>query len=280
VLKRKGVSFASDPNHSQVSSTYDNAYGYEEGGEDGHCDGPTLRASQAPPEIKKLQQVLTAYIRQMRPDYSKRVVNYLSIQRYEDHTVGIDWHNHNEDFGVDAPLFIISTGAARPFHLGLINRTRPKEPRVGERWSKMAEHGSLIAIPSDFNYTHWHAILPEKYPCGVRISVNTKCLIAPKVFSILRRHPRGAVYVGCKYGQFEGTVYGNDHRPFEGHKHPIARNEAKFRGYVNNRMQDPAFGERAIKDLRGKHLLCWCIQDGPERAPFCHARVWLEVVNR
>jgi hypothetical protein len=37
---------------------------------------------------------------------------------------------------------------------------------------------------------------------------------------------------------------------------------------------------QAIKDVRGKHLLCWCYQDSPERAPFRHARVWLEVVNK
>lgn len=45
-------------------------------------------------------------------------------------------------------------------------------------------------------------------------------------------------------------------------------------------MGNPAFRAQAIKELRGKHLLCWCIQEGPERAPFCHARVWLELVNK
>jgi len=45
-------------------------------------------------------------------------------------------------------------------------------------------------------------------------------------------------------------------------------------------MLDLAFRAQAIKDLRGKHLLCWCVQRGPERAPFCHARVWKDVVNR
>lgn len=111
---------------------------------------------------------------------------------------------------------------------------------------------------------------------GPRISINTKCLRSPRVFSIKERHPTHAIYVGCKYGQFEGTVYGNDYKPLEGHRSPIARNEAKFRGYVENMMQDPAFREKAIKDLRGKHLLCWCSQD----ELFCHARVWLEIVNR
>jgi len=45
-------------------------------------------------------------------------------------------------------------------------------------------------------------------------------------------------------------------------------------------MLGPAFRAQAIKELRGKHLLCWCPQDGPDREEFCHARVWKEVVNR
>lgn len=285
VLKRKGVSFASDPNHTQVSSTFDNAYGYEEN-EDGHCDGPTLPLDEAPSEIIRLQQVLTDYLHRL-PGYRKWPLNYLSIQRYEDHEVGIGWHNHNEDFGVATPLFIVSTGATRPFHLGLIRRMPkvngkplPKEPLSHQRWPKMAPHGSLIVVPASFNYTHWHAILPESYPCGVRISVNTKCMVPPKVFSIKRRHPRGAVYVGCKKDKYAGTVYGNGVNPFEGHYPVIAEDESGFRAHAEKKMLDPAFRAQAIKDLRGKHLLCWCIQDGPGLAPFCHARVWLDVVNR
>jgi hypothetical protein len=36
---------------------------------------------------------------------------------------------------------------------------------------------------------------------------------------------------------------------------------------------------QAIKDLRGKHLLCWCRQEQPYQS-WCHARVWLGIVNR
>jgi hypothetical protein len=63
-------------------------------------------------------------------------------------------------------------------------------------------------------------------------------------------------------------------------KSPIARNEADFRRYVDDRMSDPAFRAQAITDLRGKHLLCWCRESGPQREEFCHARVWLEIVNK
>jgi len=60
----------------------------------------------------------------------------------------------------------------------------------------------------------------------------------------------------------------------------MAQTEEEFRHCAENKMFDDAFREQALKELRGKHLLCWCIQDGPERAPFCHARVWLEIVNK
>ena len=35
-----------------------------------------------------------------------------------------------------------------------------------------------------------------------------------------------------------------------------------------------ALRERAIKELRGKNLACWCSLDGP-----CHADVLLEIAN-
>jgi hypothetical protein len=88
------------------------------------------------------------------------------------------------------------------------------------------------------------------------------------------------VYVGCKYGHYEGTIYGNAHKPLEGPYPKAGNSEAEIRSYAEDKMRDPAFREQAIKDLRGKHLLCWCIQDGTEPASFCHARVWLEIVNR
>jgi hypothetical protein len=93
------------------------------------------------------------------------------------------------------------------------------------------------------------------------------------------QYPPDAVYVGCLTARFPGTVYGNDYEPFKGHKNWVATNEKDFRAYAIKKMQDPAFRAQTIKDLRGKHLLCWCVQDGPKRSKFCHARVWLELVN-
>ena len=243
---------------------------------DDNCNDSVLRLTRdenTPAVLLALQQKLTARL--------GRSINYLSVIRYADETVSIDWHKHSEDNGIDTPVLIVSTGAPRPFHLRL-------QKDHNQKWEQVAEHGSLIILPASFNDTHHHAILKEKQPCGVRISVNTKCLVKPRVFSLKDgwgKYPRWAKYVGCCFapnGKLvrEGSPYGNDHAPLEGHRSPIARNEADFRKYVEERMSDPAFRAQAITDLRGKHLLCWCRQSGPQREEFCHARVWLEIVNK
>ncbi len=294
IQRRKGLTFAYDPEHTQVRGAYDAML---QTVDEDHCHGPVLPSSEAPDKVRKLASVLTARLHEM-PGYEprqdvtgvivKRQINFLSLQYYRDHAVQIGWHDHSEDRGVDTPVFIVSTGKdARPFHLMLQNDK-------SKQWSKSAEHGSLIVMPASFNDTHFHAVLPEKNPCGVRISIVGKILTPPRVWCCRKGHPhpKYAQYVGCgpsKWGGGcqchrevlqKGTIYGNDHDPFHGHNNWIARNEAGFREYAEKKMLDPAFRAQAIKDLHGKHLLCWCIQDGPERAPFCHARVWLDVVNR
>ena len=285
VLKRKGVAFAADPNHTQVRGSKASGVTYgamdTENDDDDCNDGVLLlsRDENTPAVLRSLQAKLTAKLRTM-VGYEQRTVNYLSVIRYSDETVGIDWHKHSEDNGIDTPVLIVSVGAVRPFHLRL-----QKDPN--QKWEQDAGHGSLIVLPASFNDTHKHAILKEKHPCGVRISVNTKCLTKPKVFSLKDgwgQYPRWAVYVGCRYevsGKLvkEGTPYGNGTNPLAGHAGAI-RTEAAFRKYVAERMSDPAFRTQALDDLRGKHLLCWCRQSGPDRAEFCHARVWLEAVNR
>jgi hypothetical protein len=56
------------------------------------------------------------------------------------------------------------------------------------------EHGSLIVLPDEMNYAHWHAILKNTsenrkrfgvpdIPYGPRISINTKCVVPPSDLS-------------------------------------------------------------------------------------------------
>jgi len=97
-----------------------------------------------------------------------------------------------------------------------------------------------------------------------------------------KQYPADAVYVGCKvrmYGRNirEGSIFGNGANPLVSH-HGSFKTEREFREYATKRMTDPDF-RTEVEKLRGKHLLCWCVQDGPKRAEFCHARVWLELAN-
>lgn len=87
----------------------------------------------------------------------------------------------------------------------------------------------------------------------------------PRVYSRRRgaeRPPAGSVYVG------RPTVWGN---PFEigrdGNREEVI---AKYRALIE---EHSWMIERAQRDLRGKHLVCWC-------APLpCHADVLLEIAN-
>jgi len=76
----------------------------------------------------------------------------------------------------------------------------------------------------------------------------------------------------------EGTIFGNAKNPLVSHNGWL-KTEEEFRDYAIKKLEDPSFRQQA-EQLRGKHLLCWCVQDGPKRVKFCHARVWLELANR
>ncbi len=89
-------------------------------------------------------------------------------------------------------------------------------------------------------------------------------------------------------------MYGNSYKPreFGGHfKHPIATTPEEYREKLDKKWhskepKDVAWKDRAIKELRGNNLLCWCLQpedvDGVKvtKPEGCHARVLFEYVNR
>jgi alkylated DNA repair dioxygenase AlkB len=99
-----------------------------------------------------------------------------------------------------------------------------------------------------------------------------------------KKYTAGAVYVGCRtthpfkgYVIREGTIFGNGANPLVSHEGAL-HSEREFRAYAIEKHKDPAFRAEAEK-LRGKDLLCWCVQEGKRRAEFCHARVWLQLIN-
>jgi Domain of unknown function (DUF4326) len=99
-----------------------------------------------------------------------------------------------------------------------------------------------------------------------------------------KSYPADAVYVGCRVRNRkggvirEGSIFGNGTNPLVSH-HGSLNTESEFRAYAVEKLQDPAFRQQA-RQLKGRDLLCWCAQEGKRRAEFCHARVWLELINQ
>lgn len=226
----------------------------------------------APEILQRFRAKLSAHV--------GKNVNYMSILKYPDGNAHIDWHQHGEDRWHDSPVWDVSVGPTeRMFWAREIDN--PKTTKIGV----LAEVGSLITLPSSMNTTHQHAILKDK-TMGVRYSINCKSLPLTGVWDCHagKRYPADAVYVGCRVLGRDGTVlregsiFGNGADPLVSRDGGF-KTEAEFRDYAERRMQDPDFRAK-VRELKGKHLLCWCVQSGPKRAEFCHARVWLEIANR
>jgi hypothetical protein len=226
----------------------------------------------APEILQRFRAKLSAHV--------GKDVNYMSILKYPDGNAHIDWHQHGEDRWHDSPVWDVSVGPTeRMFWAREIDN--PETTKIGV----LAEVGSLITLPASMNTTHQHAIRKDK-TTSVRYSINCKSLPLTGVWDCHagKRYPADAVYVGCRVlgrdGKviWEGTPFGNGTNPLVSHDGAL-KTEAEFREYAERKMQDPDFRAN-VQALRGKHLLCWCVQKGPKRAEFCHARVWLEIANR
>jgi alkylated DNA repair dioxygenase AlkB len=100
-------------------------------------------------------------------EFSGKDVNYASSVRYADGSDHMAWHQHKEDRGRDATVWIVSTGAERPFGL---------KPIGGKATKVIAQAGSLIILSSEANETHLHSV-PKSASChSVRYSINCKSI--------------------------------------------------------------------------------------------------------
>jgi alkylated DNA repair dioxygenase AlkB len=116
--------------------------------------------SEAPDAVKKLVADLSTH--------SGKNVNYAAVVEYRDGDDYIAPHQHDEDRGNDATVWIVSTGAERPFVVKPVN---------GDAATKfLATQGSLITLSSESNETHLHSVPKCKGCTGVRYSVNCKAL--------------------------------------------------------------------------------------------------------
>ena len=116
--------------------------------------------SEAPDAVKKLLADLSKH--------SGKNVNYAAVVEYRDGDDYIAPHQHNEDRGNDATVWIVSTGAERPFVAKPVN---------GDAATKLfATQGSLITLSSEANETHLHSVPKCRECTGVRYSVNCKAI--------------------------------------------------------------------------------------------------------
>jgi hypothetical protein len=226
-------------------------------------------------DIDTAPEILQRFRRKLAA-YTGQEINYISILKYPNSDAIINWHNHNEDRWHNSPVWDVTVGPTeRRFWAREV--AKPKTTVT----SVLAEVGSLITLPSSMNTTHEHAILKDK-TTGVRYSINCKSLPLYAVWECRagKNYPKDAVYVGRRVmdrkGKVirEGTMFGNGMTDKDAFK-----TEAEFREYAEKQLENPAF-RAELEKLRGKHLLCWCVQTGPKREEFCHARVWLEIANR
>lgn len=230
-------------------------------------------------DIDTMPEILQRFRRKLS-QHAGREVNYISILKYPNSDATINWHNHKEDHWHNSPVWDVTIGPTeRRFWAREV--ANPKNTVT----SVLAEVGSLTTLPASMNTTHEHAILKDK-TTGVRYSINCKSLPLYAVWDCHagENYPPDAVYVGRRVcdrkGNVlrEGTIFGNGTNPLVSHDGAL-ETEEEFREYAERKMQDPEFRAK-VRELRGKHLLCWCVQSGPKRAEFCHARVWLEIANR
>lgn len=116
--------------------------------------------SEAPDAVNKLLADLSKH--------SGKNVNYASVVEYRDGEDYIAPHQHDEDRRNDATVWIVSTGAERPFVV------KPVDGGTATEFT--ATRGSLITLSSEANETHLHSVPKCKGCTGVRYSVNCKAL--------------------------------------------------------------------------------------------------------
>lgn len=229
--------------------------------------GPHFTLEQAPQEIKALAAKLSAH--------TGKNVNYLSVVLYEDGSDYMNWHQHAEDKGYDASVYIVSTGATRPFGVRLVSKPTAEDNKEIKRFGTYfdAEPGSLITLSSAANDKCEHSV-PKAVHCHApRIAINCKS-VGPRVYSCRKgdESPKDAVYVGLETRDRQTKKVVFPDTPFGNHYHLPPE---QFRVYAEEHMQDGEFAAQ-VGSLRGRDLLCWCT--GKERE-HCHARIWLELAN-
>jgi hypothetical protein len=199
----------------------------------------------------------------------------------------MNWHQHQEDkrprHCEDMTVYVVNLGEVRTIGI------RPAGCKYKSQYEYLRpKHGSLYVLPSEYNLTHEHAVLPDNYPCGMRISINCKH-IPPQTTPPSDKPAKNykpingdGPYIYCQRAGYSypaeavnvdrKTIFGN-------HNHHTLSTEAgraDWAAEVAEKMKSPEFAAQ-VEALRGKDLLCWCT---PKEADYCHARAWLTIANK
>jgi hypothetical protein len=267
---------------------------------------------EAPAEVKSLAEKLSKL--------AGKPVNYFSFVGYENEKDHIGWHQHGEDKCRDARVFIVSLGEVRTFGLRKLcdecrvcddcnkqlcdGETAPSCAKCKQAhkhrktcqacndkstWTLLQPaHGSLITLPSQYNDTHEHAVLNDKKPKGLRISINTKH-IPPELIMAAENScspkkdagtaPKTEV-VHCMKDQYDIYIGRRNNRAGLPESPFANRSNGDYEAYFRAKLlQEPAFAGQVLK-CHGKKLGCWC--RGTSRDfPQCHGHIvakWADLI--
>jgi alkylated DNA repair dioxygenase AlkB len=280
ILRRTKTYYEGD---LQAATNYMNEYGDK--------GAKPIPFTQAPQELQDLRK-------RLQRDYPKLPLSVCYINYYYSGKATIGWHQDREEHHCLYPMLMATVygqgkGVTRNFCVLQMNGSKGVAA-----WGVSTNHGDLIETPIGFHDNYFHSVRKERAFTLPRVSLTFRNVdlspngkwfwhgLKPQVWDChaKKAYPPDAVYVGCttrdRRGKVirQGTIFGNGKNPLRSHRPWIAHTETDFRAYAIKTMQDPAFAKQ-VAALQGKHLLCWCIQSGPKRHKFCHARVWLELAN-
>ena len=95
------------------------------------------------------------------------------LNRYNNEREALGWHaDDSPEIDDDAPIAVISFGAERDIMF--------REQGGGEIYTQRLAHGSLFLMLPGMQETHEHKIPKHSEPCGPRISLTFRGLVAPK----------------------------------------------------------------------------------------------------
>jgi hypothetical protein len=147
----------------------------------------------------------------------------------------------------------------------------------------------LITLPSEYNDTHEHAVLDEREPKGVRISINTKHIRledivdekgsgSPAEHRDVEGTPKTEV-VHCMKGQYDIYIGRQNNRAGLPESPFANRSNGNYETYFRLKLlHDPAFAGQVWK-CHGKKLGCWCKGTSRDFSQ-CHGHVIAKWADR